>query len=233
MNIFFLPDVGSGEASLNTEESHHAVKVLRLKQNDVLRAVDGIGNWYEAVIIHPDPKKCRLKILSVAREAGKSPYHLHLAVAPTKNSERTDWFLEKATEIGISEYTPLLTCRCERQRVNRNRLLHVAIAAMKQSHKAYLPQIHDPLSFELFVSRTYSGQKYIAHCQPGEKPHLKSLLVPAKQVLVLIGPEGDFTPEEVEQARKNGFLEISLGPSLMRTETAALTACLTVYLGNY
>jgi 16S rRNA (uracil1498-N3)-methyltransferase len=232
MNIFYLPEFQSGDIILNEEESGHAVKVLRLKENDPVTLVDGKGILIEGEITTAHPKKCKIKVLSVNEEFGKKKYRLHLAVAPTKNSDRMEWLVEKATEIGLDEFTPLICRYSERKQIHINRLVKVAVSAMKQSLKAYLPVIHEMTSFEKFISQNFQEKKFIAHCGPGEKSHLFSLTPAKEDILVLIGPEGDFSPDEIALAKQHGFQEISLGNSRLRTETAALSACHTVALCN-
>lgn len=232
MNVFYLPEFQPGEIILNEEESGHAVKVLRMKENDPVFLVDGKGKLIEGEITSAHPKKCKIKVLTVKEEFGKKNYKLHLAVAPTKNSDRMEWLVEKATEIGLDEFTPLICRYSERTRIHMIRLEKVALAAMKQSLKAYLPSIHEMISFEKFITLNFQSKKFIAHCVPGEKPHLFSQIRPREDIMVLIGPEGDFSSEEIRMAKLNGFQEISLGESRLRTETAALAACHTVALCN-
>jgi 16S rRNA (uracil1498-N3)-methyltransferase len=232
MNIFYLPEFQSGDIILNEEESGHAVKVLRLKENDPVTLVDGKGNLIEGEITTAHPKKCKIRVLSINEEFGKKNYRLHLAVAPTKNSDRMEWLVEKATEIGLDEFTPLICRHSERRQIHINRLVKVAVAAMKQSVKAYLPTIHEIIPFEKFISQNFQAEKFIAHCAPGEKPNLFSLIRQKEDILVLIGPEGDFSPDEIDLAKQHGFQEISLGNSRLRTETAALAAVHTVALCN-
>jgi 16S rRNA (uracil1498-N3)-methyltransferase len=232
MNIFYLSEFQSGDIILNEEESGHAVKVLRLKENDPVMLVDGKGTLIEGEITTAHPKKCKIKVLSTQEEFGKKNYRLHLAVAPTKNSDRMEWLVEKATEIGLNEFTPLICRYSERKHIQISRLEKVAVAAMKQSLKAYLPTIHEMIPFEKFISRNFQSKKFIAHCAPGEKPHLFSLTHEKEDILVLIGPEGDFSPEEIALAKQHGFQEISLGNSRLRTETAALAAVHAVALCN-
>ncbi len=232
MEIFYLPSVDGNEVILDPGESMHAVKVMRLREHDPVTVVDGKGNLFEGILVQAHPKHCRISILKEHRDFEKRNYALHLAVAPTKNSDRLEWFLEKATEIGIDEFSPLICRFSERKTVNHGRLEKVAVAAMKQSLKAWLPAIHSETPFEQFVRRPFEGDKFIAHCYPGEKPHLKDMVLPGRPVLILIGPEGDFSPEEVALAKECGFLEVTLGTSRLRTETAALAACHTVALMN-
>jgi 16S rRNA (uracil1498-N3)-methyltransferase len=232
MNIFYQPGITSGDVILNEEESRHAVRVLRLTKGDPLILVDGKGIWAEAEIIDPNPGKCRVTILNIREESGKKAYTLHLAVAPTKNHDRMEWLIEKATEIGLDFFTPLNCSFSERRHIQKNRLEKIAIAAMKQSLKAYLPVIHETEDFITFIGIPYHGKKFIAHCSPGEKPHLKNLIPENENILILIGPEGDFSPAEISYACQNGFQEVTLGRSRLRTETAALAACHIVALCN-
>ena len=232
MNVIYLPEIPPGDITLNEEESVHAVKVLRLKEKDPVTLVDGKGHLIEGEIITAHPKKCRIKVLSIREEFGKRNYTLQLAVAPTKNSDRMEWLVEKGTEIGWDEFTPLSCRYSERKQMNIGRLEKVAVAAMKQSLKAYLPVIHEMIPFDTFVSGNFKGKKFIAHCVPGEKPHLFNLIRQNEDILVLIGPEGDFSPDEITLAKQHGFQEISLGSSRLRTETAALAAVHTIALCN-
>lgn len=232
MHLFYIPDVTGDSVTLDATESRHAVKVLRMSEGTRVRIVDGKGCFYEAEISDAHPKKCRLSILKVQKNFGKKNYRVHIAIAPTKNSVRFEWFLEKATEIGIDEITPLLTQHSERKAIKHDRLEKILVAAMKQSHKAYLPKLNKLVSFSDFLKNNLEHKKYIAHCYRGEKEHLQNTIQKGSDVLILIGPEGDFSPEEVELATHNGFIEISLGTSRLRTETAGIVACHIVNLAN-
>ncbi len=232
MDIFYLGEISSEEAILGQEESLHAVKVLRLKEGDPILLVDGKGGLYEGAIKLAHPKHCLVILKPAIRDFEKRDYRLHIAVAPTKNSERIDWFLEKATEIGIDEFSPLICRYSERRQVNHARLEKIAISAMKQSRKAFLPVIHPEISFENFIRIPFDGVKLIAHCYSGAKPPMKDLVRTKQNTLILIGPEGDFSTDEVSLACENGFREVSLGKARLRTETAALVACHTVALLN-
>lgn len=232
MHLFYIPDISGNLVHLDETESAHASRVLRLKTGDPVALVDGHGGWFDGTIDTSHPKKCSIRITAEKRESSNPDRWLHIAVAPTKNSDRIEWFLEKATEIGISIFTPLLCRFSERKNINNGRLEKIAVAAMKQSLKAWLPQLHPLTPFQEFVRLPFPGKKLIAHCYDGAKPHLKELVSPGEPILVLIGPEGDFSPEEVQLAMENGFLEISLGNSRLRTETAAMMACMTVALAN-
>lgn len=241
MHLFYTPDISSNIYTLNEEESKHSIRVLRLKIGDKVVLIDGIGGWYEAVIKDDHPKNCKVSITETKKEFGKRTIHLHIAIAPTKNMDRLEWFTEKATEMGIDEITTIDCQNIKRTVVNTERLNKVAISAIKQSLKTYLPKINEMAAFKkLIASHTnFAGQKFIAHCYPtisekGEenKPHLKNLYKKGSDVIILIGPEGDFSVEEVKLAMNSGFKEIGLGSSRLRTETAAMYACATVNILN-
>ena len=240
MHLFFTPDISSAPIySLNEEESKHCVRVLRLSVGDKIQLIDGVGGFYEAEIIDNNPKKCVVSIIKSEKEVGKRNHYFHIAIAPTKNMDRLEWFVEKATEVGIDEIS-LINCKTsERTVVKTERLNKVAISAIKQSMKAYLPKIKEVVNFKEFITseKDFNGQRFIAHCNPSpaglsDIPHLKNCYTPSKSVLVLIGPEGDFTIDEVKMALENGFKEISLGESRLRTETAALYACTVLNIQN-
>lgn len=232
MQIFYIPEIKGQTILPDAAESKHMVKVLRLAEGDIVQVVDGKGGFYEAKIEQANPKKCVLKILSSKEKFGKRDFGLHIAIAPTKNIDRMEWFLEKATEIGIDEITPILCEHSERKAIKPERLEKKMISAMKQSLKAYLPKLN-PLTpvAELITSRP-EGKKFIAHCYEGNKSHLKNVIQPRENCLVLIGPEGDFSTNEVQLALENGYSEISLGSSRLRTETAGVAACHIVNLAN-
>lgn len=237
MHLFYTPTLEAHHHQfvLNEEESKHAVRVLRLVATDKVTLVDGVGGWYTAEIIDPHPKRTTLNILQSVQEYEKPSYHLHIAVAPTKNIDRIEWFLEKATEIGIQEITPIISEHSERKEVKLDRLSKVVIAAMKQSLKAYLPVINPAVTFGQFLKvqqENAGGVKCIAHCAEGGKQYLNSICKPQGNYLILIGPEGDFSDKEITEAIAQRFHPISLGNSRLRTETAALTSCLEIALLN-
>jgi len=232
MNIFYTPDISGKFYTLEESESKHCVKVLRKSAGDRLVLVDGKGGWYEASITDPNPRKCSVEVIREIQLFEKRGYSLHLAVAPTKNIERFEWMIEKATEIGVDEITPLLCEHSERKQVNIERLQKVIIAAMKQSLKAYLPRLNNLTNFETFLSNDFEAIKFIAHCDEGNKKHLFKQIKPKEKILVLVGPEGDFSPDEIKMARESGFLEVSLGNSRLRTETAGIVVCEVVNLVN-
>jgi 16S rRNA (uracil1498-N3)-methyltransferase len=233
MQLFYTTDIVGPTFSLNEEESKHCSRVLRLKEGDLLHLTNGIGTIYTAQIISPGMKKVVVTIVKEQTEFEKRPYRLHMAVAPTKNIDRFEWFLEKATEIGIDEITPIITEHSERKMVKPDRLEKVIIAAMKQSLKAYKPVLKPEMKFSEFISsQANHPNKFIAHCENSEKINLKEACKLGAEVLILIGPEGDFSREEIEMASSMGYIPVSLGTSRLRTETAAVVACHTVNLMN-
>ncbi len=232
MNIFYTPDISGSSYTLNEEESKHCVRVLRMAEGDEICLVDGAGGFYVATIADANPKRCRVEVVEKKENYGKRPYYLHIAIGPTKLNDRYEWFLEKVTEIGIDEITPVESFHSERRMVKKERSEKVVTSAVKQSVKAYHPVVNDITSFKELVNRPFDGVKLIAHCNPGDKTLLKNAFTPSENVLILIGPEGDFSIDEVELAKQKGFVEISLGESRLRTETAGVVACHTVSLMN-
>lgn len=204
-----------------------------MRVGDEVELVDGKGNLFTGRIANPDLKECTLEIVRKASNFGERHFYLHIAIAPTKNADRFEWFAEKVTEIGVDEITPLLCERSERKSVNSERIERIVISAMKQSEKAYLPTLNTMTSLEKLVSSTpVDFVKLIAHCNEKGIPHLKKMVKPGDKVLILIGPEGDFSPKEVDFALINGFRAISLGNSRLRTETAGIVACHAVNMLN-
>lgn len=234
MHLFYTPLLTPEMDAflLDEAESKHAVRVLRLAEGDRVQLVDGEGGLYEGVIEDAHPKRVALTIRSREENFHPLPYRLHIAVAPTKSMDRLEWFIEKATEIGLTEITPLICDRSERKDVKVERLEKVAIAAMKQSLKAFLPKIHEPQRFSTFIREATGDatKRFIAHCADGEKSFLQDSISSGDSILVLIGPEGDFSPTEIAQAQEAGYLPITLGNARLRTETAALAACFEVSL---
>jgi len=232
MHLFYTPSISNESIQyLDETESKHAIRVLRLKENDFIQLVDGKGTFYEAKITNAQPKKCAFEIQHTKRET-EPTQKLHIAIAPTKNNDRLEWFVEKCTEMGIQEITPILTQHSERKKLKEERLVKTAIAAMKQSLKATLPQVNPLTSFKTIVETPFNGKKYIAHCYEEHKKLLKTNYSVGENALILIGPEGDFSKEEVELAIKNNFIPISLGNNRLRTETAGIVACHTINLLN-
>jgi 16S rRNA (uracil1498-N3)-methyltransferase len=232
MQIFYVPNISGTDIILDETESKHAIRVLRLQNGNPVQIIDGKGGFYEAEISDANQKKCRLSIVNSTLEFGKKDFHLHIAIAPTKNIDRFEWFLEKATEIGIDEITPIITSHSERKTVNPERLEKIIVSAMKQSLKAYLPKLNNLTTFKELVINNKTENKYIAYCDEIQKKHLKNVEIKAKDVLILIGPEGDFSADEIQFALENGFKAVSLGNARLRTETAGIVACHIVNLAN-
>jgi len=234
LNIFYTTDIITEERYvLNEEESWHISGVLRLAPGEIIYLVDGKGGFNKAEILECLSKKCTVRILEKKTEYGKSPFTLRIALAPTKSMDRTEWFIEKATEIGINEIIFVGCSRSERKIIKLERLQKILISAMKQSQKAYLPGITDLINFNEFIKKPFDGQKFIAHCNIEKiRTHLKMSYTSGQNALILIGPEGDFSMEEIDLATQNGFVEITLGNSRLRTETAALVACNIIHLLN-
>lgn len=239
--IFFAPEAAQGNCELPPEEAGHAIRVLRMREGDTMTLVDGMGRFYEARITLASPKHCRFETLRSWDDQKLWAGSIRLAVAPTKNMDRMEWFTEKATEIGVDEIILLDCDNSERHIVKTERLEKIAISAMKQSHKAFKPTITPMMPFGELVRQPFPGQRFIAHCHEasasGElhlsgQNFLGDLLSADTPSLVLIGPEGDFSISEVEEALKSGFQPISLGESRLRTETAALVAVHLMYLSK-
>lgn len=231
MHLFYVPNIAS-EKILPEEESQHAVRVLRLKVGDEIVIVDGVGGWFNAKIVNPHPKKCEFEVTQTIVEYEKRNFKLHVAIAPTKNIERIEWFLEKATEIGIDQITPIICQFSERKIIKPERLEKIIVSAAKQSLKAYFPKLNSACTFNEFLNKYSANQQFIAHCYSGNKQTLQSLYRKSSDVIILIGPEGDFSPDEVKKAMNTNYLPISLGNSRLRTETAGVVACHTVVLLN-
>ena len=232
MNLFYHPSCTSGatEIRFGKEESRHMTKVLRKKVGDTVHITNGTGFIFTTELVEVGPKLSRAKVLEELKRA-PLPYQLHMAVAPTKNNDRFEWFLEKATEIGITSITPILCVHSERKVIKPERFERIIENAMKQSLKAYKPQLHPATTFSAFVGAASSdGLKCIAHCASSAKTPLKSNIDAVNDITILIGPEGDFSEAEIELALKNGFVGVSLGTSRLRTETAAIAACHSVSL---
>lgn len=231
MALFYVPNLAYGNV-LPEEESQHAVKVLRLQVGSTIEVVDGTGGFYNARITNPHPKHCGFEITETKTEFGKRNYKLHIAIAPTKNIERLEWFIEKATEIGIDEITPIVCRFSERKIVKEERLEKIIVSAAKQSVKAYFPTLHPLCTFDELIKNHESSQKFIAHCYEEDKKILQNEIIKSSDVLILIGPEGDFSKEEVQKAIALGFIPISLGESRLRTETAGVVACCAAAIAN-
>lgn len=233
MHWFYLSDIQGKTFQLPESESKHCSKVLRLDRGDTIFVTNGKGSLYECKIFDDNSKKTTVEIINEFVNYRKRNYKLHLAVAPTKTNDRFEWFLEKATEIGIDEITPIVCFHSERRKINQTRYNKVLEAAMKQSYKAYHPQLNEIVIFDKIIKK-YSDfeHKYIAHCLDGEKAGFFQSINPNTESIVFIGPEGGFSPEEVSLAILNGFVPVNLGQSRLRTETAAIVACTAVSIIN-
>ena len=226
MQLFYAPEITLPLYTLSEEESKHCVRVLRMKRGDELHITDGRGNMYRCKVVDDNAKRCTVEVVHTTPNYEPLAYELVMAVAPTKNIDRYEWFLEKATEVGISEVYPLECDHSERRQIKAEREEKVITAAVKQSLKAYHPTLHDMTRFRDVVTMPFEGQKFIAHCNDnlGEREYLGKLIEKGGRSLILIGPEGDFSEEEITFALNNGFKAISLGKERLRTETAALIA---------
>lgn len=233
MQLFYNPTITESTEtfSFDKEESKHIIKVLRKKDTDILFVTNGLGFLFKTEITLASDNKCTVKILSFEKAAA-SKFHLHLVVAPTKMNDRYEWFLEKATEIGIHEITPIICDHSERKVINNERFDKILLAAMKQSNELYLPKLNDAITFKEFIKLERNGLKLIAHCEETDKKTLKSVLKPNEGITLLIGPEGDFSEKEIALALENNFIPVSLGNTRLRTETAAIVACHSVVFVN-
>ncbi len=230
--IFYAPQILTNP-ELPHEEAIHCVKVLRKHEGDVILVTDGKGHFFDALIVQANPKHCVVDIINSMDYSNDRDFFIQVAFAPTKNLDRIEWFAEKATEIGIDKFTPLLCRYSERKEIKIPRIEKILVSAMKQSQKAVLPQLEEMQPFSSFIKKPFDGKKFIAHCyDEKEVSLLKDVYAKGENALVLIGPEGDFSETEVEEALSNGFTPISLGNSRLRTETAALVACHTIHILN-
>lgn len=222
MNIFYQPEI-STKSFLNEEDSKHCVKVLRKTLKEKIIVVDGFGGFFECEITKPHEKKCEFNVISVIENYNVPQKKIHIAIAPTKNSDRLEWFVEKAVEVGINEISLIETQHSERRFQKTDRLEKIAISAMKQSLKAFLPKINELTKFQKFITNVKDEDKFIAHLEENPQQLAKQNI--QENICILIGPEGDFSENEVDLAKKNGFRVVALGNSRLRTETAGLVAC--------
>ncbi len=232
MQLFYTQNITPPQYTLNEEESKHCAKVLRLQCGDTIHLTDGNGNLFCCQIIDNHYKRCVVNVISTQHEYEKLTYQLTMCVAPTKNIDRFEWFLEKATEVGVDEIIPIATSHSERRIIKLERSTKVVTSAMKQSLKAYHPTLHDITSVKSVIANPFDGRKFIAHCDTPQseqgKRYLADTLKKGERALILIGPEGDFSPEEISLAIEHGFEEISLGSQRLRTETAGVSAVMMV-----
>lgn len=233
MQLFYNPNIDeqTSSFSFDKEESKHIIKVLRKRDGDILFVTNGLGFLFECEITLASDNKCTVKINSFEKKETPK-FHLHLAVAPTKMNDRYEWFLEKATEIGIQEITPIICDRSERKAINKERFDKIILSALKQSNELYLPKLNEAVSFKEFVKQQNKGLQLIAHCEETDKKTLKSVLKVNEDITLLIGPEGDFSVKEITLALENNFIPVSLGNTRLRTETAAIVACHSVVFFN-
>ena len=233
MQLFYNPTINEATEtfSFDKEESKHIIKVLRKKDTDILHVTNGLGFLFTTEITLASDSKCTVKIISFEK-AAPSKFRLHLAVAPTKMNDRYEWFLEKATEIGIQEITPIICDHSERKVINNERFDKILLAAMKQANELYLPKLNPAISFKEFINLQNKDIKLIAHCEETDKKTLKSVLKSNQNITMLIGPEGDFSQKEIALALNNDYTAVSLGNTRLRTETAAIVACHSIVFVN-
>lgn len=230
---FYHSELSEKTIELSSEESRHCARVLRLKTGDNIAITDGNGHLAAGTILQVDTRQTVVNIENIETRTTERPFHLHMAVAPTKNIDRFEWFLEKATETGIDEITPVLCSQSERSVIKPERLHKILVAALKQSQRTNLPQLNPMVKFTDFISqKTMATHKFIAHCDEGEKSFLHQTYQKGESALVMIGPEGDFSGDEIRHAMQIRFKAISLGDFRLRTETAALNACVELNLLN-
>lgn len=234
MQLFYSPEISVTTTyfTFDKTESRHIVRVLRKNEGDILYITNGNGFLFTAEISVASDKKCKVKIISNKKKKKSWNYYLHIAVAPTKLNDRMEWFLEKATEIGIDEITPIICQHSERKIIKKERFEKIALSGMKQSLKFHLPKINDAISFKEFTKSNPSGELFIAHCEEQDKKSFKQEIKPQTDITILIGPEGDFSPTEIDIALQNNYTPVTLGESRLRTETAALVACHSVAFVN-
>ncbi len=216
-------DIKDKTYTFNKEESKHLIKVLRKKEGDLVYITDGLGHFFTTKIAMASDKKCGVSILSVTQKENHRPFKLHIAIAPTKLNDRYEWFLEKAVEIGIDEITPIICKNSERKVIKTDRMKKIIQSAVKQSLQCYVPKFNDPIPFDAFLKTQKANQKFIAHCEDeSNKQFLEHIAQPKNDILVLVGPEGDFSPKEIQNAKEQNFIPVTLGNNRLRTETAGV-----------
>lgn len=230
MNIFFSDIIQHSNIVLPEDESRHCIKVLRHSKGDIINCIDGKGNLYEAEIIEITKKHCIAHILSQTEQYGVFPYTVRIAVAPTKNIDRFEFFVEKAVELGVSEIIPLLCEHSERKIVKPDRLEKIILSAMKQSHKAQRPLLRDITPFSKLITEDFAGIRCIAHCETSQQRTSLTSFKRPQESTIIIGPEGDFSPDEISAALAKGWTPIHLGESRLRTETAAIAAIQSIHV---
>ena len=233
MNLFYAPDIVQPYYQLSEEESKHLIRVFRYHVDDEVFFTDGNGSVYTCKIIDASPKHCKVEVLKKTEGTDKRSFIVQMGVAPTKNISRFEWYLEKATEIGIDIIIPFVSFHSERKDIKTDRLNRVITAAVKQSLKSFHPRLHNLMKFKEMIEQPFDGQKFIAFIDNDVTLELSKAYQPGSNAFILIGPEGDFSIDEVEMAKHHGFVPVKLGPSRLRTETAAVAACHTINLLNY
>jgi len=233
MQIFYAPGISGNKYFLNDKESKHCIRVLRMDKGDPVRLIDGKGNLYEGIISDPDKKECGISITTVIHDFEKRDYRLNIAISPIKNPERFEWFVEKSVEIGINEITPLICHNTEKQSIKTERINNLIISAMKQSVKAAKTELNESYIFTEFIGKITKEVKMIAHCNETiSRKSIADVCFKNNDAIILIGPEGDFTQDEIRLAIANGFISVHLGRSRLRTETAGVAACHSIYFIN-
>lgn len=234
MQLFFNADIKktTEQFTFDKTESRHIVRVLRKKEDDTIFITNGKGELFKSTVVIPNDKKCLVRIVSFESQKKPWNYYLHIAIAPTKLNDRFEWFLEKATEIGIDEITPIICDHSERKVLKMDRMEKIIHSAAKQSLKYHFPKLNEPTTFKEFINSTFDGQLFIAHCEETNKLSLKKALKPTQPATILIGPEGDFSSKEIEQSLVHKFIPVSLGQSRLRTETAGVVAAHSIAFVN-
>jgi 16S rRNA (uracil1498-N3)-methyltransferase len=233
MQVFYAPDIDGAVHILDEKESRHIVKVLRMKKGMPVNLIDGKGTLYEGEIQDDNLKRCIIKITSSVRNFESRNYNLHIAISPLKNTDRFEWFVEKSVELGIDSITPLICHNTEKQSIKLERINGIIVAAMKQSLKAKITTLHRPVDFREFIKNKPGDIRMIAHCNNSfSRINLKNIYIKGENATILIGPEGDFTAEEIVLASGSGYEGVSLGAGRLRTETAGVAACHSVHFMN-
>ncbi len=234
MQLFYNKDITSTDSQFTFDktESRHIVKALRKKEGDLLHITNGKNELLTVQILLANDKRCLVEVVNTEAKPKPWNYKLHIAIAPTKNNDRLEWFLEKATEIGIDEITPIICSNSERTVLKTERLDKILQSAMKQSLKFVLPKLHEPIKFSDFIKQDFDGDLYIAHCEELDKKPFAKTIKTNTNIVILIGPEGDFSPAEIEKALEHKFSPVTLGESRLRTETAGVVVTQTVALIN-
>ena len=233
MQIFYAPGISGDTYVLDEKESRHCIRVLRMVKGTQVQLIDGKGTLYEGIISKPDVKECKIALNKVIPDFEKRHYRLHIAISPLKNPERFEWFIEKSVEIGIDEITPIICKNTEKKGVKHERIQNIIVSAMKQSLKASLTLLNEVRSLEDFIHMDFQCKKVIAHCNPEiERKEIGKVYLKGEDVVMLIGPEGDFTKDELQSACSAGYKSVHLGSSRLRTETAGIVACHSIYFLN-